>query len=139
MSNLERFLYVQNRTHDEVVEEIRSGKKVSHWMWYTFPQIQGLGESDFAVFYAIDDIDEAKRYLKHEVLGPRLKKLAKELLILKTNDPIEIFGKLDSLKLRSSMTLFDCVESNGIFKEVLDKYYQGEKDELTIKILERKK
>ena len=138
MSNLDRFLYVQNRTHDQVVEEIRKGKKVSHWMWYTFPQIQGLGESDKAIFYAIDDLEEAKRYLSHEILSSKLKKLSYELLKLETNDPIEIFGRLDSMKLRSSMTLFDYVEQNSVFNEVLNKYYSGQKDELTIKILEKK-
>ena len=139
MSNIERFLYVQNRTHDLVLEEIKNGKKVSHWMWYTFPQIQGLAESDMSQFYAIDDLEEAKRYLKHEILSSRIKKLSNELLKLKINDPIEIFGRLDSMKLKSSMTLFDYVEQNSVFQEVLDKYYQGEKDILTLQILERKK
>ena len=139
MNNIDRFLYVQNRTHNQVLEEIRNGKKISHWMWYTFPQIQGLGESDFAIFYAINNLDEAKRYLKHEILGSRLKELSNELLRLKINDPIEIFGRLDSMKLKSSMTLFDYVEENSIFSEVLDKYYQGERDILTLQILERKK
>lgn len=137
MRNLERFLYVQNRTHEQAVEEIRNGKKISHWMWYTFPQIQGLGESDYSVFYAIDDLDEATRYLNHNILGPRLKKISQELLKLKINDPVEIFGKLDSLKLKSCMTLFAYIEKNGIFEEVLNKYYEGEKDEKTIQILER--
>ena len=138
MKNLDRFLYVQNRTHEEVVEEIRSGKKVSHWMWYTFPQIQGLGESDNSDFYGIEDEEEAQRYLSHKVLGPRLKKLAKELLLLKTNDPVEIFGKLDSLKLKSCMTLFDYIEKNEVFEKVLEKYYQGERDQITILKLEKK-
>lgn len=137
MRTLERFLYVQNRTHEQAVEEIRNGKKISHWMWYTFPQIQGLGESEYSIFYAIDDIEEAKRYLEHNILGPRLKKISNELLKLKINDPVEIFGRLDSLKLKSSMTLFDYIENNGVFEEVLDKYYEGEKDDKTIQILER--
>lgn len=137
MRTLERFLYVQNRTHEQAVEEIRKGKKISHWMWYTFPQIQGLGESEYSMFYAIDDIEEAKRYLEHNILGPRLKKISNELLKLKINDPVEIFGRLDSLKLKSSMTLFDYIENNGVFEEVLDKYYEGEKDDKTIQILER--
>ena len=137
MRTLERFLYVQNRTHEQAVEEIRNGKKISHWMWYTFPQIQGLGESEYSIFYAIDDIEEAKRYLEHNILGPRLKKISNELLKLKINDPVEIFGRLDSLKLKSSMTLFDYIENNEVFEEVLDKYYEGEKDDKTIQILER--
>lgn len=139
MNNIDRFLYVQNRTHEQVKKEIQNGKKISHWMWYTFPQIQGLGESDFAIFYAISNLEEAKRYLNHEILGPRIKELSNELLKLKINDPVEIFGKLDSMKLRSSMTLFDYAEENSVFKEVLDKYYQGEKDELTLHILGRRK
>ena len=139
MSNIERFLYVQNRTHELAKKEIQSGKKISHWMWYTFPQIQGLGESDFAIFYAITNLEEAKRYLKHEILGQRIKDLSNELLKLKINDPVEIFGRLDSMKLKSSMTLFDYVENNSVFNDVLNKYYNGEKDELTIHILERKK
>lgn len=139
MNNIDRFLYVQNRTHKQVLEEIRNGKKISHWMWYTFPQIQGLGESDFAIFYAINNIEEARRYLSHEILGTRLKELSNELLKLEINDPVEIFGRLDSMKLRSSMTLFDYIEEESIFKDVLDKYYHGERDELTLHILERKK
>ena len=137
MRNLERFLYVQNRTYEQAIEEIRKGKKISHWMWYTFPQIQGLGESDYSVFYAIDDIEEAKRYLEHNILGPRLRKISNELLKLNINDPIEIFGRLDSLKLKSSMTLFDYIENNEVFEKVLDKYYEGEKDDKTIQILEK--
>ena len=137
MRTLERFLYVQNRTHEQVVEEIRNCKKISHWMWYTFPQIQGLGESDYSVFYAIDDLEEAKRYLEHNILGARLKKLSNELLKLETNNPEEIFGKLDSLKLKSSMTLFDYIDKNDVFEYVLEKFYGGEKDEKTIQILEK--
>lgn len=139
MNNIDRFLYVQNRTHELALEEIKNGKKVSHWMWYTFPQIQGLGESDIALFYAIDDIEEARRYLNHSILNMRIKELSNELLKLKINDPIEIFGKLDSMKLKSSMTLFDYIEERSIFNDVLDKYYHGERDVLTLQILERKK
>lgn len=139
MNNIDRFLYVQNRTHAQVLEEIRNGKKISHWMWYTFPQIQGLGESDLAIFYAINNLEEAKSYLSHKILGSRLKELSNELLKLEISNPVEIFGRLDSMKLKSSMTLFDCVEEESVFKDVLDKYYQGERDELTLRILERKK
>ena len=139
MSNIDRFLYVQNRTHEQVKKEIQNGEKVTHWMWYTFPQIKGLGLSDNAQFYGIDDLEEASIYLHHEILGNRLKELSNELLKLKTNNPIQIFGKIDAMKLRSSMTLFDCVEENSVFKDVLDKYYQGKKDELTLRILDRKK
>ena len=88
MNNIDRFLYVQNRTHELVLEEIKNGKKVSHWMWYTFPQIQGLGESDMALFYAIDDIEEARRYLNHSILNMRIKELSNELLKLKINGDI---------------------------------------------------
>ena len=84
-----------------------------------------------------DDIEEAKRYLEHNILGPRLRKISNELLKLNINDPIEIFGRLDSLKLKSSMTLFDYIENNEVFEKVLDKYYEGEKDDKTIQILER--
>lgn len=139
MSNLERFIYIQNRTHDIVLSEIRNGKKISHWMWYTFPQIKGLGQSDMAIFYSIENLDEARRYLENKMLNDKLKKLSRELLNLETNDPVDIFGTIDSMKLKSSMTLFDYVEEKSVFKDVLDKYYQGQKDELTIQLLERKR
>ena len=105
-------------------------------MWYIFPQICGLGKSDIAIYYSINSLEEAKQYLKHEILGPRLIALVDILLNLKTNDPVEIFYFPDNLKLWSSMTLFMYAdETNPKFKQVLDKYFQGRIDMATYNIL----
>lgn len=108
-------------------------------MWFIFPQIIGLGESDNAVYYSIVNIEEATKFLSHEVLGKRLREITNELLKLKTNDPEEIFGEIDAMKLKSSMTLFDYVEENSIFDEVLKKYFNGQRDELTLEKLDKQK
>ena len=110
---------------------------MSHWMWYIFPQISGLGHSSLATYYAISDLDEARAYLSDIVLGNRLKEISNELLKLDTNTPTLVFGAVDSLKLNSSMTLFDYVSDSSIFSEVIDKYYDGKKDELTIAICDK--
>ena len=108
-------------------------------MWFIFPQIAGLGFSETSKFYAIKDILEAGLYLQHEVLGPRLIKISKELLRIEGKTANEIFGSPDDLKLKSSMTLFSCVpDSNPVFQQVLDKFFDGTKDENTLKIIERR-
>ena len=136
--NLERFVVAQEHTFDTALEEVRNGKKESHWMWFIFPQIIGLGESDTALYYSLTDIGEAKLYLEHQVLGPRLVKITNELLALDTDDPVSVFGELDSLKLNSCMTLFDVVsDDKDVFNQVIEKFYDGEKDQKTLQLIKK--
>ena len=136
--NLVRFVVAQEHTFDTALEEVRNGKKESHWMWFIFPQIIGLGESDTALYYSLTDIGEAKLYLEHQVLGPRLVKITNELLALDTDDPVSVFGELDSLKLNSCMTLFDVVsDDNDVFNQVIEKFYDGEKDQKTLQLIKK--
>ena len=138
MSDLDRFLYAQELTYDKALDEVRNGKKESHWMWFIFPQIIGLGVSDTAMLYSISGIGEAKLYLEHEILGPRLVEITKEVLSLETDDPVEVFGEVDALKLNSSMTLFDYVsDDENVFKEVIDKFYDGQKDDKPLQLIKR--
>ncbi len=131
----ERFLAAQEATYTRALKEIRSGKKQTHWMWYIFPQIRGLGHSITAQQYALQGLDEARAYLKHPVLGSRLREISAVLLSLDENDPVRIFGAVDAMKLRSCMTLFDLVaEKNGVFNKVLEKYYGGIGDDATYAI-----
>lgn len=136
MSDLNRFYEAQKEGYPRALEEVKNGMKVSHWMWYIFPQIIGLGNSSTSVYYAIKDLDEAREYLNDEVLGSRLKEISYELLKLETNIPVMIFGMIDSMKLNSSMTLFDyvCEDEDNIFEKVIDKYFDGMKDQNTIDI-----
>lgn len=137
MNNLERFIKVQELDYDKALNELKNGKKISHWMWYIFPQIKGLGQSATSVFYEIKDLQEAKSYLKHPILGKRLLELSKVLLELETNNPQEVFGNIDSLKLKSCMTLFSYISNNNIFDQVLEKYFNNEKDIKTILICKK--
>ena len=139
MNNLDRFISVQKYVYEEALTEVKQGNKKSHWMWFIFPQIIGLGESDTAIYYSIVNIEEATKFLSHEILGKRLREITSELLKLKTNDAEEIFGEIDAVKLKSSMTLFDCVEENSIFDEVLKKYFNGQRNELTLNKLDQQK
>ncbi|MBR4472897.1 MAG: DUF1810 domain-containing protein [Oscillospiraceae bacterium] len=135
MADLSRFLKAQEGDYERALSEIRSGRKRSHWMWYIFPQIQGLGFSSTAQYYAIRDLQEAKDYLQHPVLGPRLKEISSALLELEGLSASEIFGYPDDLKLRSSMTLFRMADLDcPIFLEVLEKYYNGEPDFRTVEL-----
>ncbi len=135
-SDLSRFLKAQEHDYARALSEIRSGRKRSHWMWYIFPQIQGLGFSQTAQFYAIQDLAEAKDYLAHPVLGARLKEISSALLGLDGLSASEIFGYPDDLKLCSSMTLFQLADLDcDIFREVIEKYYDGVPDSKTVRIL----
>ncbi len=136
-SDLSRFLKAQEHDYARALSEIRSGRKRSHWMWYIFPQIQGLGFSSTAQYYAIRDLDEAKDYLDHPVLGARLKEISSALLELDGLSASAIFGYPDDLKLRSSMTLFRLADLDcSIFKDVIDKYYDGIPDSRTVDIVQ---
>jgi uncharacterized protein (DUF1810 family) len=132
--NLERFTDAQERMYKYVKEELANGDKQSHWMWFIFPQIKGLGYSSTAQFYAVESLAEAEAYLQHPVLGSRLECCQ---LILDLNDTTAeaIFGFPDVLKLKSSMTLFGEASNLPVFQQVLDKYYNGQKDEATLDIL----
>lgn len=135
--NLERFLLPQNRIYQVALKELQEGQKRSHWMWYIFPQLKGLGHSYNAKFYGISGTEEASEYLEDQLLGQRLREVSNAILNLPTDDAIEVFGGIDSRKLKSSMTLFDLVSPNDIFAQVLDKYFNGQRDNRTIYILER--
>lgn len=138
--DLQRFLEAQNRDYDTALSEIKKGRKTSHWMWYIFPQIAGLGSSSTSRFYSIRNKKEAEQYLHHPVLGKRLIEISQALLQLKTDDAHSIFGNPDDMKLRSSMTLFAVIpETDPVFQAVLDKYFGGKKDTATLQILEQPK
>ena len=138
MYDLSRFLEAQKNSYDTALREIRAGRKRSHWMWYIFPQIQGLGYSAMAQHYAIRDLGEAREYLQHPVLGPRLIEISEALLSLDESDPRRVMGSPDDLKLRSCMTLFQCAAPDQpVFGKVLDKFYGGQPDGRTLEILSR--
>ena len=136
--NLERFIDAQEASYEIALSEIKSGIKKSHWMWYIFPQVQGLGFSETSKFYAIKDIGEARAFLEHPVLGERLIRICNELLHLKSGNAHNIFGSPDDLKLQSSMTLFSSLNINPVFQKVLEKFFSGIRDEKTLKIIESK-
>lgn len=135
---LERFVVAQDagRTYDRALGELRVGRKASHWMWFVFPQLAGLGQSETARHFAIANLDEARAYLAHPVLGRRLRECVTALIELPGSDPVAVLGPLDALKLRSSMTLFLRAEpSEPQFKAVLERYFDGEPDEVTDRLL----
>ena len=133
--HLERFMTAQAHSYETAKSELRNGQKESHWMWYIFPQISGLGTSSTAQTYAISDAAEAKAYLAHPILGARLIELCKILLELTGRSANDIFGSTDAMKLRSSMTLFAEVSEQPVFKQVLEKYYNGHEDPKTLERL----
>jgi uncharacterized protein (DUF1810 family) len=136
-TNLNRFLLAQERDYAVAFSEIKNGKKRSHWMWYIFPQIHGLGFSETSKLYAIKNIQEAEDFLNDPVLGKRLIKISNELLKLTTNDARQIFGSPDYLKLHSSMALFASLKNTDpVFEKVLEKFFDGKKDEKTLAILQ---
>lgn len=138
--NLKRFTDAQRTDYGYALAEIQSGRKRSHWMWYIFPQITGLGHTEISKHYAIKDIQEATGFLLYETLGIRLVNICKALLKLPTGDASEVFGNPDHLKLKSSMTLFDAVPATfPVFGQVLDKYYGGGRDQRTLDILKQQK
>jgi uncharacterized protein (DUF1810 family) len=134
--NLARFTGAQEAVYPRALAEIRGGAKRSHWMWFIFPQIDGLGFSSTAKHYAIKSVEEARQYLAHLVLGPRLRECAEAVLAVEGRSASQIFGSPDDLKLKSCMTLFESVAGRAsVFGQVLDKYYQGKRDTRTQEIL----
>jgi uncharacterized protein (DUF1810 family) len=136
MNDLTRFLTAQERDYATALAEIKSGRKRSHWMWYIFPQIAGLGLSETSKFYALKDQPEAEAYLQHPILGQRLIDLSKALLELEDNHATRILGSPDDMKLKSSMTLFAALpNTDPIFGQVLAKFYNGIRDWETLRLL----
>jgi len=134
--HLERFKQAQARDYNIALAEIRAGRKRSHWIWYVFPQLKGLGRSGTANFYGIEDMDEAEAYLADEELRANLIEISQALLELSTSDPVRVMGGIDAMKLRSSMTLFaEASNSDPVFQKVLDKFYKGEPDARTLELL----
>ncbi len=134
--SLERFVQAQARDYDTALREIRGGRKRSHWMWYIFPQLRGLGFSSTAQFYGLRDLDEARAYMAHPVLGARLVEISGALLALETDNASAVMGYPDDLKLRSCMTLFElAAPEQPVFARVLDKFYAGRRDSRTLELL----
>ena len=134
--HLDRFVRAQADDYEEALAEIRRGRKATHWMWYIFPQLDGLGFSSTAKHFAIRSLDEARAYLDHPLLGSRLIECAEAALGVEGRSATEIFGNPDDLKLRSSATLFACVSPPGsVFEQILAKYYQGVRDGKTLQLL----
>lgn len=137
INSLDRFLEAQERIYEIALKEIRNGEKESHWMWYIFPQLRGLGKSRMAYAYGINGLEEAKAYLAHPVLSARLIEISEALLKHKDQDVEDILGDIDAMKLRSSMTLFALISEEGsVFHQVLNCFYDGEMDELTKQLIE---
>ncbi len=137
MSGLDRFIEAQAGMYETALAELNAGEKRSHWMWFIFPQIAGLGQSAMARRYAIGSLSEARDYFGHTVLGPRLRACTEAMLSHPDRPAEAILGGVDALKFRSSMTLFDAVEPGGLFRRALDAFYGGVRDERTLALLGR--
>lgn len=134
--NLQRFVNAQQLVFQQVLTELEAGHKRSHWMWFVFPQIQGLGHSDMAQRYAISDLDEARAYLQHPLLGTRLEQCASIIVPQVGRTARQMFGSPDDMKLHSSMTLFAiAAPDRSVFQEVLDTFFEGERDAMTVRRL----
>ncbi len=137
MNDLKRFLDAQENDFERALAEIKRGRKQSHWMWYIFPQIAGLGSSETSRFYAIKDRAEAELYLAHPVLGARLIEISEALLEIEGKTANQIFGSPDDMKLKSSMTLFGALKNtNPVFQSVLDEYFNGTNDLRTLQMID---
>ena len=134
--NLNRFIEAQMTTYEGAMLELARGRKDSHWIWYVFPQIEGLGRSDTAKLYSIKSLEEGRAYLEHPLLGPRLNKACEILLSLKDSSMDEVMGFPDDLKLLSSVTLFEAIsEPNSIFTKIIEIYFDDERDEASFKLI----
>lgn len=137
-NNLQRFLDAQDQTYDTALAEIRNGHKESHWMWYIFPQLLGLGFSDIAKFYGIRGLQEANAYFSHPVLGPRLLEVTNSVMQIPGKSATQIFGVPDDVKFRSCMTLFALTDNaDPIFNTAVEKYFNGLQDEYTLDLLQK--
>ena len=136
--NIDRFVQMHKMYYPDALKEIKNGYKMTHWMWYIFPQLKGLGHSYKAEYYGLDGVEEAIEYIKNEYLKNNMLEICSELI--KVDDDIKyIFGYPDYLKLNSSMTLFDyALPNEKVFKSVIDKFYDGKKDEMTLSLLKKK-
>lgn len=138
-NDLARFVEAQKATYHQALSELRAGRKRTHWMWYVFPQLAGLGQSSTSRYYALKDIEEARSYLADPVLGERLKECTEATLALPGSSAMDIFGGIDTLKFRSSLTLFIRVAGDDSpFRQALDRYFEGEMDARTLELLDRK-
>ncbi|MGH1355871.1 MAG: DUF1810 domain-containing protein [Thalassovita sp.] len=138
MEGLDRFIVAQARNFADAEREITAGQKVTHWMWYVFPQLRGLGRSNFAQLYGIEGLAEAESYLAHPVLGPRLVRMCELMLTHQGTPPEKILGKIDALKLRSCATLFAATaDARPIFEDVLEAFFDGWPCAKTVKLLEK--
>ena len=136
--NLNRFLEAQETDYPVALREIRNGRKTSHWMWYIFPQLRGLGRSQYAHFYGISGRKEAEAYLRHPVLGKRLLEISAALLGLENSSAYRVMGSPDDMKLKSSMTLFaSLANTDPVFERVLQKFFNGERDRKTLELMEK--
>jgi uncharacterized protein (DUF1810 family) len=134
--NLNRFVRAQEDVYARALAEVKNGRKRTHWMWYIFPQFDGLGSSSTAVHYAIKSVAEAEAYLNHPVLGPRLRECCEAALGVEERSASEVFGYPDDMKLKSCATLFASISPAGsVFHRLLDKYYQGERDDQTLRLI----
>ena len=139
MYNINRFLEMHIR-YPVALQEVKNGLKISHWIWYIFPQIKGLGKSYVSVYYGIDGIEEAKEYYNNPILREHLIEITNAVLTHKgKKTALEIFGETDSKKLKSCMTLFDIIEPDSVFSEVLDAFFNGKRDNMTIAIINNRK
>jgi len=134
---LQRFVDAQDRVWDDVLAELRTARKRTHWMWFVFPQLAALGRSSMARHYGLSGLDDARAYWKHPVLGPRLRTCCEALLHNGATDPHAVFGSPDDLKLRSCLTLFAAAEpGEPLFPQVLDRYYRGVRDDRTLALVQ---
>lgn len=138
MDNLQRFLDGQRFSYDTALKEMKAGEKRNHWIWYIFPQIKGLGHSPNSQFYGITDSEEAKAYLAHPVLGAKLREITQEVLNHADKDINVIMGgRIDAMKFKSSMTLFDSITPNDIFAQALEIFFDGSRDNKTKQLLSK--
>jgi len=135
--NLQRFLDAQQGDYERALTEVRNGRKYSHWIWYIFPQLKGLGMSYNSQYYGISGKEEAEAYLAHPILGERLREITSAFLQLKGKTAQDVFGALDAMKVLSCMTLFNEVAPDDLFQQVIDRYYQGKTDEMTKRMLDK--
>lgn len=138
-NDIERFIEAQDIPYfcgyDQALKEVREGEKINHWIWYIFPQLRSMAGSEKGYYYGIADKDEAQRYLRHAILGSRIREITLALLEHKGKTALSIFGDIDAVKVCSCMTLFDYLSPNDIFGEVLDSFYEGERCNITLKEL----